>query len=193
MRETGVISMIDLNLPNKLTLLRIFLVPLLLVFLISPSMLSCFFAAVIFSLAAVTDWLDGHLARVTNQVTLLGKLLDPVADKLLVIAALVPLVELDRVAAWIVVVIIGREFAVSGLRMIASAQGIHISSGASGKYKMVAEIVAILFLILDFNIVFHYIGQIGIIIAMILSVISAVDYFLQFWNKLDSSGTGELF
>jgi len=185
--------MIDLNLPNKLTLLRIFLVPLLLVFLISPSMLSCFFAAVIFSLAAITDWLDGHLARVTNQVTLLGKLLDPVADKLLVIAALVPLVELDRVAAWIVVVIIGREFAVSGLRMIASAQGIHISSGASGKYKMIAEIVAILFLILDFNIVFHYIGQIGIIVAMILSMISAVDYFLQFWNKLDSSGTGELF
>ena len=185
--------MIELNLPNKLTLFRIFLVPLLLVFLISPSMLSCFIAAIIFGLAAATDWLDGHLARVTNQVTLLGKLLDPVADKLLVVAALVPLVELDRVAAWIVVVIVGREFAVSGLRMIASAQGIHIAAADSGKYKMVAEIVAILFLILDFNVVFHYIGQISIIVAMILSVVSATNYFAQFWNKLDTEKVGELF
>jgi len=185
--------MLELNLPNKLTLLRIFLVPLLLVFLISPSFWSCFFAAIIFGLAAATDWLDGHLARVTDQVTLLGKLLDPVADKLLVLAALVPLVELDRVAAWIVVVIVGREFAVSGLRMIASAQGVHISSGASGKYKMIAEIVAILFLILDFNVVFHYLGQIGILVAMVLSVVSAIDYFAQFWSKLDSERVGELF
>jgi len=177
--------MIELNLPNKITLLRIFLIPLIIVFLISPSMWSCFIAAVIFTLAAITDWLDGHLARVTNQVTVLGKLLDPIADKLLVLAALVPLVELDRVSAWIVVVIIGREIAVSGLRMIASAQGIHIEASPFGKYKMVAEIVAILFLILDFNILFHYLGQIGIFSAMILSIGSAVDYFSQFWNKLD--------
>jgi CDP-diacylglycerol--glycerol-3-phosphate 3-phosphatidyltransferase len=179
--------MIELNLPNKITLFRIFLVPLIIVFLISPSLWSCFIAAIIFAFAAATDWLDGHLARVTDQVTLLGKLLDPIADKLLVIAALVPLVELGRVSAWIVVVIVGREFAVSGLRMIASSQNIHIAAGVTGKYKMVAEIVAILFLILDFNIVFHYLGQIGIWIAMGLSIISATDYFLQFWNKLDPS------
>lgn len=184
--------MLELNLPNKLTLLRIFLVPLMLVFLISPSMLSCFIAAVIFALAAATDWLDGHLARVTDQVTLLGKLLDPIADKLLVLAALVPLVELDRVAAWIVVVIVGREFAVSGLRMIASAQGVHIAAGETGKYKMVAEIVAILFLILDFNIVFHYLGQVSIWVAMILSVASGVEYFIQFWNKLEPEKVREL-
>ena len=177
--------MIELNLPNKITLFRIFLVPIIIVFLISPSLWSCFIAAVIFALAAASDWLDGHLARVTDQVTLLGKLLDPIADKLLVIAALVPLVELGRVSAWIVVVIVGREFAVSGLRMIASSQSIHISAGVTGKYKMVAEIVAILFLILDFNPIFHYLGQIGIWVAMILSLVSAVDYFMQFWGKLD--------
>ena len=177
--------MLELNLPNKLTLLRIFLVPLLLVFLISPSLPSCFIAALIFGAAAATDWLDGHLARVTNQVTLLGKLLDPVADKLLVAAALVPLVELNRVSAWIVVVLIGREFAVSGLRMISSAQGIHIAAGELGKYKMAAEIVAILFLILDFNMVFHIVGQAAIWTAMFFSVVSGVNYFSQFWSKLD--------
>ncbi|MDH4183123.1 MAG: CDP-diacylglycerol--glycerol-3-phosphate 3-phosphatidyltransferase [Nitrospinota bacterium] len=177
--------MLALNLPNKITLLRIFLVPLLIVFLISPSMISCIFAALVFALAAATDWLDGHLARVTNQVTELGKLLDPIADKLLVLSALVPLVELDRVAAWIVVVILGREFAVSGLRMIASSQGIHIAAGQLGKYKMAAEIVAILFLILDFNALFHLIGQTSIVVAMILSVVSAVGYFAQFWGQVD--------
>ncbi len=177
--------MLELNLPNKITLFRIFLVPLIIVLLISPALWSCVVAALIFGLAAFTDWLDGHLARVTDQVTLLGKLLDPIADKLLVVAALVPLVELDRVSAWIVVVIIGREFAVSGLRMIASAQGIHIAAGATGKYKMIAEVTAILFLILDFNVVFHWAGQIGIMIAALLAIVSAIDYFAQFWKKLD--------
>jgi CDP-diacylglycerol--glycerol-3-phosphate 3-phosphatidyltransferase len=177
--------MLTLNLPNKITLLRIFLVPLIIVFLISPSKLSCLAAALIFGLAAATDWLDGHLARVTNQVTTLGKLLDPIADKLLILSALVPLVGLGRVAAWIVVVILGREFAVSGLRMIASSQGIHIAAGQMGKYKMGAEIVAILFLILDFNVVFHFIGQTSVIVAMVLSVASGVGYFAQFWSQVD--------
>lgn len=177
--------MLELNLPNKITLFRIFLVPLIIVFLISPSLWSCLMAAIVFSIAAATDWLDGHLARVTDQVTLLGKLMDPVADKLLIVAALVPLVQLGRVSAWIVVVIIGREFAVSGLRMIASSQGIHIAAGVSGKYKMGAEITAVLFLILDFNIVFHSCGQVAIWVAMILAILSAIDYFNQFWSQLD--------
>jgi len=155
-------------------------------------MISCIIAAIIFGLAAATDWLDGHLARVTNQVTLLGKLLDPVADKLLVMAALLPLVELDRVAAWIVVIIIGREFAVSGLRIIASAYGVNIAAGDLGKYKMAAEIVAILFLILDFNIIFHYLGQVSIWVAMFLSVISGVGYFFDFWNNLDPKKIEEM-
>jgi CDP-diacylglycerol--glycerol-3-phosphate 3-phosphatidyltransferase len=177
--------MMELNLPNKITLFRIFLVPLIIVFLISPSLGSSFMAAAIFAFAAATDWLDGHLARVTNQVTILGKLLDPIADKLLVIAALVPLVSLGRVSAWIVVVIIGREFAVSGLRMIAATQHIVIAAGEWGKYKMVAEILAILFLILDFNFLFHWFGLVGIWIAMILSLVSAADYFGQFWRQID--------
>ncbi len=177
--------MIELNLPNKITLFRIFLVPLIIVFLISPSMWSCFIAAIIFGLAAISDWLDGHIARVTNEVTVLGKLLDPIADKLLITSALVPLVELGRVSAWIVVVIIGREIAVSGLRMVASSQGIHIDASPLGKYKMAAEVTAILFLILDFNLLFHYLGQIGIWVAMLLSIASGIDYFIQFWDRLD--------
>lgn len=175
----------ELNLPNKITLFRIFLVPLIIVLLISDSFWSCFIAALIFAFAAATDWLDGHLARVTDQVTVLGKLLDPIADKLLVASALIPLVELDRVSAWIVVVIIGREIAVSGLRMIALSQGIVIAAGPYGKYKMGAEITAILLLILDFNVVFHFAGQLAITVAMLLSIYSAVDYFLQFWGKLN--------
>ncbi|MDH5639339.1 MAG: CDP-diacylglycerol--glycerol-3-phosphate 3-phosphatidyltransferase [Nitrospinota bacterium] len=177
--------MLTLNLPNKITLFRIFMVPLLIVFLISPSKLSCSLAALVFALAAATDWLDGHLARVTNQVTVLGKLLDPIADKLLVVSALVPLVELDRVSAWIVVLILGREFAVSGLRMIASSQGIHIAAGSLGKYKMAAEVVAIMALILNFIPFFNFIGQTSILVAMILSVVSGIGYFAQFWGQVD--------
>ncbi|MDH5509989.1 MAG: CDP-diacylglycerol--glycerol-3-phosphate 3-phosphatidyltransferase [Nitrospinota bacterium] len=177
--------MLTLNLPNKITLFRIFMVPLLIVFLISPSKLSCSLAALVFALAAGTDWLDGHLARVTNQVTVLGKLLDPIADKLLVLSALVPLVELDRVSAWIVVLILGREFAVSGLRMIASSQGIHIAAGQLGKYKMAAEVVAILALILNFIPFFNVIGQTSILLAMALSVASGIGYFAQFWGQVD--------
>ncbi|VAX17126.1 CDP-diacylglycerol--glycerol-3-phosphate 3-phosphatidyltransferase [hydrothermal vent metagenome] len=185
--------MLEINLPNKITLFRIFLVPIVIVFLISPSLWSCMIAAIVFSLAAATDWLDGHLARVTNQVTTLGKLLDPIADKLLVISALIPLVELDRVSAWIVVVIIGREFAVSGLRMVASAQNITIAASVYGKYKMAAEVGAILFLILDFNFLFHFLGQLGIWIVMGLSIFSAVEYFNQFWGKLDFDKAEELY
>src|SRR3990167_11562472 len=98
-----------LNLPNKITLIRIFLIPFFLVFLISSTRICPLFAASIFGLASFTDWLDGYLARTTKQITTLGNLLDPIADKILVTAALIPLVELDRISAWIAVVIIGRE------------------------------------------------------------------------------------
>ncbi len=176
-----------MNLPTRITLFRIFLIPIVIVLLISPAFWSCFLAALIFGLAAATDWLDGYLARMTNEETLLGKLLDPIADKLLVLSALIPLVELDRVSAWIVVVIIGREFAVSGLRTIAGSYDIYFAAGSIGKWKMGMEITAILFLILDFNFLFHIIGQLTIWIAMILSLISAVDYFTQFWLRINPS------
>lgn len=177
-----------LNLPNKITIIRIFLIPLFLVFLISLTRISPLFAASVFGLAAFTDWLDGYLARTTKQVTTLGKLLDPIADKILVTAALIPLVELDIISAWIAVVIIGREFAVSGLRTVAMSQGIVIAASGWGKYKMVFEMTAIMFLILNYKILFLdflLLGTIAIWIAMIMSLISGIDYFVKFWNQFN--------
>jgi CDP-diacylglycerol--glycerol-3-phosphate 3-phosphatidyltransferase len=188
--------MYRLNLPNKITLIRIFLIPLFLVFLISSQKINPLFAAIIFGIASFTDWLDGHLARSTNQVTTLGKLLDPIADKILITAALIPMVELDRVSAWIAVVIIGREFAVSGLRTVAMSKGIIISASWWGKYKMVFEIAAIIFLILNYKtlfINFYLWGTVSIWIAMILSIVSGIDYFMKFWNQYIVESNDEKF
>src|SRR3990172_7488226 len=142
-----------MNLPNKITLLRIFLTPLVVFFLLySPKLSMHIIAAVIFLLASVTDVIDGYIARNKNQVTTLGKLLDPIADKLLTSAALISLVALERIpiwAAWIVVIIIGRDFCISGLRTIAATQGFIISASNLAKYKTVVEVLAILFLILS--------------------------------------------
>src|SRR4029453_2076328 len=128
---------------------RIFLVPLLLVFLISPQGWYPLVAATIFLVAAFTDWLDGHLARSTNQITRLGQLLDPMADKLLGTAALVSLVGRQQVPAWAAVIILCRELALTGLRALAADRGIIIAADASGKYKMVCFIVGALCLILN--------------------------------------------
>lgn len=177
-----------MNLPNKITLIRIFLLPLLVVFLITPSKLSSFIAVVIFIAAIFTDWLDGHVARSTNQVTDLGKLLDPIADKLLIISALIPLVALNRVPAWMVVVLIGREISVSGLRAIKAAEGIVIPASQLGKYKMVSQAVAIILLILHyrfFSIDFHFFGTIVLWIALIITLASGIDYFIKFLQTND--------
>jgi len=179
----------SLNIPNKITMFRIFIIPLFVVLLISDSREGSMAAAVLFSIAALSDWLDGYLARTLNQVTTLGKLLDPIADKILVTSALIPLVELDRVAAWIAVVIIGREIAMSGFRTITAAQGIIIEASNLGKYKTALEIGAILFLILDFHIYsipFKSIGTVLIWAAMIFSIISAVDYFMKFRKNIQT-------
>src|SRR5262247_1021804 len=129
------------NLPNALTLVRIFAVPLLVALLMTKDHM--LIAALIFLAASFTDLLDGYLARKRGQITTLGVLLDPVADKLLISSAFISLVQLDIVPAWMVVIIIGREFAVSGLRSIASAQGFTISASELGKIKMVAQVAAI--------------------------------------------------
>lgn len=178
----------QINLPNRLTLLRIFIVPLLIVFLITPSTLSSLMAALIFLLASFTDWLDGHLARSTNQITTLGKILDPIADKLLVCSALIPLVALGRVPSWIAVVIIGRELAITGLRSIGSLQGIVVPAGTMGKLKMGFEIVGIFFLILNLDAwVFHFrtVGLIFLVLGMVFGVISGVDYFIRIFQRID--------
>jgi CDP-diacylglycerol--glycerol-3-phosphate 3-phosphatidyltransferase len=176
-----------LNLPNKITLIRIVLVPLVVVFLISPSTTSSLVAGLIFLAASLTDWLDGYLARATQQITTLGKLLDPVADKLLLAAALIPLVELDRVPAWIAVVMIGRELAVTGIRGISASYQLIIQAGNTGKYKMFFQILAMTALILNSKVGFvdlHLLGTIFLWISMVLSLISAVEYFLHFWEQV---------
>ncbi len=181
-----------INLPNKITLFRIFVIPLIVLFLINPSPLSNLLAALVFSFAAITDWLDGHLARTTNQVTELGKLLDPIADKLLILSAMVPLVALHRLPAWIAVIILAREFAVSGLRSLAALKGVVIPADTLGKYKVGAEIAGILFLILNWNFLFvsfHVIGNIAMFIAMLLALVSGFLYFQRYWENISVPDT----
>ncbi|HEY0545767.1 MAG TPA: CDP-diacylglycerol--glycerol-3-phosphate 3-phosphatidyltransferase [Pyrinomonadaceae bacterium] len=144
-----------MNLPNTLTISRIFVVPLLVVVLLTPfsenwlGVPRHIFGVAIFLAAAFTDYLDGHLARSRDQVSRLGKLLDPIADKLLISAALISLVENRLAPAWAVVIIVGREFAVSGLRSIAAADGLVISASRMGKFKMLAQVVAVALLIVS--------------------------------------------
>ena len=177
-----------MNLAIQLTLVRILLVPLVVVFLISTEWIHSLLAAVLFGAAALTDWLDGLIARRRRQETTLGKLLDPVADKLLVAAALISLVQVGRVGAWIVVLIIGREFAVTGLRGIAAAQGFVISASDLAKYKTAFQYVAVTLLILEKNVPlaleseYLYLSRGALGAALILTVVSGIDYFIRFYR-----------
>ena len=173
----------QLNWPNKITLVRIFLVPILLVFLISPQGWYPLLAATIFLVAAFTDWLDGHLARSTNQVTRMGQLLDPIADKLLVTAALVSLVGRQQVPAWLVVIIICRELAITGLRAMAADQHIIIAADVFGKYKMLCFIIGALLLMLNLPIL-NVPGIIVLAIGMVLSAVSGIDYLRKYLAKI---------
>lgn len=168
-----------MNLPNKLTMLRIIAIPVFIVVLMLDHRYT---ATIIFILAAVTDMLDGHIARKYNLVSNFGKLMDPLADKLLVMAALVCLVELGDVAGWAVVVILAREFAVTGLRQVAVEQGIVIAAGKSGKIKTITQMIAIPLLLLN-NWPFAYIGipmdQIFWWIAVAMTIISGTEYFIK--------------
>ncbi len=182
-----------LNLPNILTMMRIAAIPLLAALLMSPTQSSGFWAAAVFSLAAITDWLDGYLARRMGIVTVFGKFLDPIADKLIVMAALIMILPFGRVPAWMVLVILGREIIITGLRGIASSEGIVIPASDLGKFKTIFQIVAILGLLLHFNynwffgiqhpllqVNMHNIGMFYLWIATILTVWSGVDYLARF-------------
>jgi CDP-diacylglycerol--glycerol-3-phosphate 3-phosphatidyltransferase len=174
-----------INLPTKITLLRILLVPLLLAFLIAPSRVNALMAALIFGAAALTDWLDGHLARSTKQVTTLGKLLDPIADKILLAAGLIPLVGLGRVPAWMAAVMLIREFAVSGLREIAAAEQVIIHASPMAKAKTVLQIAATLFLILNYEtwpLSFSTVGMGLLTLSLVLSLASGVEYYVK-WRR----------
>lgn len=173
------------TLPTALTLLRIFLVPVLMVFLLTRWTWA---GLVVFLAASFTDWLDGHLARKRRQITTLGQLLDPVADKLLMTAAFISLVELDLAPAWIVAVIIGREMAVTGLRAVAADQNVIIPASTVGKYKLGTQVVAVAMLILSaaWPELLPF-GQAVLWIVLALSVISATRYFLAFWSRLGTT------
>jgi len=176
-----------INLPTKITLLRILLVPFLLAFLIAPSRVNALMAALIFGAAPLTDWLDGHLARSTQQVTTLGKLLDPIADKILLAAGLIPLVGLGRVPAWMAAIMLIREFAVAGLREIAAAEQVIIHASPMAKAKTVLQIAAILLLILDYPlwpITFSTLGMGLLTLSLALSLASGVEYYLQCRREL---------
>ncbi len=178
------------NVPNMLSLSRILSVPVFILLLLEPSPMRALLAGIVFSLASATDWLDGYLARKWGQVTKVGKLLDPIADKILIMSALVILVELrpDVVHSWIAIVIIGREFAVTGLRAIASSEGIIIPAETVGKYKVGFQITAVLCLLLDYYLTHEWLRDVGTVAlwtAMILSVYSAVRYFMRYWGQLN--------
>jgi CDP-diacylglycerol--glycerol-3-phosphate 3-phosphatidyltransferase len=184
-----------MNLPNFLTILRIFFVPLLVAVMVvdkrslswgAYTVSNATLALAIFLAAAATDLLDGYLARRWRQVTTVGTLLDPIADKLLVSAALVSLVEMHRVPAWMAIMIIGREFAISGLRSIAAAEGYTIRASDLGKTKMIMQVLAISVVILSIR--WENLRAFGILWmwgVVAFSFISAIDYFRKFWRTLD--------
>lgn len=204
-----------LNLPNALTLLRIFLVPLLVVVLLTPPWATAWVkesvqgvayagwlsglvdwlsewremvAVVIFLTAASTDWLDGFVARRRGQVTTLGQLLDPIADKLLTVSAFISLVELKIAPAWMVVVIVGREFVVNGMRSIAATRGVVIPASPWGKFKTGSQVVAIALLILTNSLErwasLGNLGKIALWLVMLLALVSAADYLVRFAGKI---------
>jgi len=177
-----------LNLPNAITIGRIFLVPLLVVVLLTKfeghlilGVRKELVGAAIFGLASLTDWLDGYLARRRHQVTTLGQFMDPLADKLLITAALVSLVQMDLAQSWMVVVILGREIYVTVLRSLAQSRGVAIPASSMGKFKMVSQVIAILLLILGDHVPeLAALGRIVLWVAMITAVVSAVDYYRRF-------------
>jgi CDP-diacylglycerol--glycerol-3-phosphate 3-phosphatidyltransferase len=180
------------NLPNSLTLFRVACIPVIVILLFFPNKLTSFLAALVFGLASISDLLDGFLARRQQLVTTFGKFLDPLADKLIVSAALIMLIPLGRAPAWMVVVIVGRELAITGLRSMAVSEGKVISADELGKKKMVFQIVAILGLLLHyeyFGINFHAVGMFFMWLAVILTLWSGFNYFRRFWDVLEENAS----
>jgi CDP-diacylglycerol---glycerol-3-phosphate 3-phosphatidyltransferase len=176
---------VSLNLPNALTALRIFLVPLLVVVLLTRAEHGLFLGAGIFGLAVLTDYLDGYVARRRNQVTKLGIILDPLADKLLTAAAFLSLVELGAVPAWMVMIILGREFAVTGLRNVAAGRGLLIPASGLGKGKMVAQVVCIFLLLLGrVHPILEPLALGTLWVVVVLAFVSGADYFRLFWREV---------
>jgi CDP-diacylglycerol--glycerol-3-phosphate 3-phosphatidyltransferase len=190
------------NLPNAITLVRIAAIPVFLVFTYHESRLNSFIAALVYAATAATDFVDGYLARRMNLVTVIGKFLDPLADKLIAMSALVMLVHLGRVGAWVVILLLAREFAVTGLRTIAMSEGIVIAAGKEGKYKTAVQLAAIVFLLLhyrypiDFLVVTldvdaNRVGTLLLYLSAVFSVWSAVVYTRNFLKVTYSTPANE--
>lgn len=179
-----------MNLPNKLTVLRVLMIPFFVVFMlmdIVPGM-DKWIALAIFAIASLTDLLDGKIARKYNLVTNFGKFMDPLADKLLVSSAMICLVEMGRLPAWIVIIIISREFIISGFRLVASDSGIVIAASYWGKFKTVFQMVMIIVMIMDLGPSFAMLEMILIYVALILTVVSLIDYVAKNKEVLTKGG-----
>lgn len=186
-----------LNLPNILTLARIACVPIIVLLLLGDSRQLGFWAAAVFSLASITDFVDGYLARKWEIVTVMGKFLDPLADKLIVMAAMIMLIPLQRIPAWAVFLIIARETLVTGLRSVASSEGIVIAASNLGKYKTIFQMVALIALLLHydyywlfglrwelFHVNMHFVGIVFFYISFVLTMWSGGDYLYKFFRVL---------
>ena len=200
-RKPSVILQEFWNVPNMLTVGRILLIPLFVWLTYEANPMSSFWAAALFTLAAVTDVVDGWLARRLNLITVMGKLLDPLADKLIVMAALVMMVRLGRIGAWVVIVLLAREFMVTGLRTIAASEGLVIAAGQEGKWKTALQLVALISLTIHYThplylfwatypVNYNLVGQTLLYISVVMSVWSMFVYFRAFLKLLGTRSTG---
>lgn len=182
-----------MNLPNKLTMFRVILIPFFVFFMLFRLFPADFHAAkyialIIFIVASLTDLLDGKIARKYNLVTNFGKFMDPLADKLLVCSAMICLVEKKQLAAWIVIIIIAREFIISGFRLVASDNGIVIAASYWGKFKTVSQMALIIVLIMDLGGVWNVVGTVLTWVALLLTVVSLIDYIAKNKQVLTQGG-----
>ena len=170
-----------MNLPNKLTVLRVIMVPFFVFFMLTGvgGAANKWIALIIFCVASLTDMLDGKIARARGLVTNFGKFMDPLADKLLVCSAMICFIELEKLPAWFVIIIIGREFIISGFRLIAAENGIVIAANYWGKFKTVSQMIMIILLLIDLGGVFDILEQIFIWLSLALTVISLITYIWQ--------------
>ncbi|NKB82660.1 MAG: CDP-diacylglycerol--glycerol-3-phosphate 3-phosphatidyltransferase [Nitrospirales bacterium] len=183
-----------LNLPNLLTLSRIFLVPVFILTFSTPTVTRSWAAAFVFGVAALTDWFDGYLARRRAEVTTIGRLLDPIADKFLVVSGLILLVQFQRIAAWVAIIFIVREIVITGMRAIAATEGVVISAGSLGKYKVILQIFGILILILQdaVSLPFVSVSLLGngfLYMALGFSLVSGAQYFARVFGTLKLSSS----
>lgn len=176
-----------MNLPNKITMLRVLLIPFFVVFMLVPGIpAGKYIALAIFIVASLTDTLDGYIARKYDLISNFGKFMDPLADKLLVSAALISFVALGTMPAWVVIIIISREFIISGFRLVASDAGVVIAASWWGKIKTITQMIMSIVLIMDIDCTFMYVlGQVLIYLALALTVISLVDYLVKNWQVMN--------